>query len=354
MTELKTEIVGDLSRLDALEPDLRALHGVAGRTPFDHPAFFLPWVKTAVANGLTPRCVALWRGRDLVGFGPFFVKPSKFGLTPARLSPPLYGTTPFFDLMAEGDDPVLLDRLLSAVLTGDPPHVLVPKTRAVSHLFTHLPAALAGRGFKPDVRLEPDYQAVELGKPGADFTAGLSKTTRRKIRRYTQAMGEAELRSWSEGDIEPEIAMMADVIGASWKNSETMRKQGLDQLTRLARSLAEAGLLRMWSLVREGEAIAYQFDVVGADGVFYALHNAYRESAKDVSPGYLLLHGAIAQAGDEGCGRYETCGCRDYHKTLGKATTPMRTVEAWRRDPVTRVRRMIGSVLKPEKAAASE
>ena len=321
---LRTQVITSLEALYALREPLIALVAATGALVFHHPAFLFPWSRAAVINGMKPNCIGLWRGTELVGFAPLFVKRDKRALLARRLSPPLYGSSPPFDILLTCDERAGIAAMGQAVLRQSWLDQTFPSTLTESRFATVWPDWFASQGFSIERTTGLGFMAVQIdGKPEEVFAFAHGRQRKEIGRLARRTAAEARHEVYQSGaPLQPALDNMAHVIRSSWKHSTEMKGKGLSALIDLARSLDEAGLLVLDFVFYQDKPIAYMLEILDPSGTRHAYHNAFDAAQKWLSPGVVILHAAVKQASMDGLKHYDYWGNRPYIGRLSNAMRP--------------------------------
>ena len=164
----------------------------------------------------------------------------------------------------------------------------------------------------PYLELAGDWESYELSL-NASFRQGL----RRKERRLRES-GEVSVEFVADGeDLDERLSEGFAIEGSMWKAAAgtaiASDARTVAFYTEIARWAAERGWLRLWSLKRDGVAVAFRFDLEVA-GVYYHLKGGYDPELARYSPGLLLQHASVKAAFDAGLTRYEFLGADEDYK----------------------------------------
>ncbi|WP_192361889.1 GNAT family N-acetyltransferase [Mesorhizobium mediterraneum] len=344
-TGIAIELVKSLTRLGEITTEWQSLLDRVGSTsPFLHPAFLLPWYSQAEQDRLRTHLMAAWRGKRLVGLLPLSLKSSGIaGLSHRRLSPPLYGSTPPFDLVTSEPPASLLmaiDLFFERLLAWDRIHwPAMPAQSLVSTLVTE---HLRRKGHS--VRIVPVESrfSVDTRNGWDNYFASIRSHYRNEIKRQgrvAERMGGARVETFRPGgaNFEEHLVHARMVIGASWKNSDEMVERGLEHLERMSRSLSEAGMFFIHTLFLGGKPVAYLSEIEH-EGRRYAFHIAYDDEYAVVSPGTLVLMSAIRMAFEDEMQSYEFCGYRDYLRRLSNVDADFCSVDVTNRSVLSHLK----------------
>lgn len=328
MQPLRIEIADSLPALLALEDQLAALAASTGAGAFDRPGFFLPWARTAAATGQRPACLCLWRGADLAGFAPVFRRRDWKALLAWRGGPPVFGSSPAFDLLLAPDEN---SQELNAALVQ-----ALERMRWIDLSFASLPegnrlARILSQEFDRQgysVRQSPGlrYYSVEGVVSGVELEAQLSSKNRRALRSAERKMNgccEVTLHT-SETGPDPAVEILRKVVTASWKDCPRMRKIGLQLYEEQIRGCAKDGTLRFWSASHQGEPVAFAFVLAEPHGPYHGYFTAASGLGRELGAGTALMYQSLKHSLDEGASMFNLWTTR--HNLKRMANSRLRTV----------------------------
>ncbi|MBP2312589.1 GNAT family N-acetyltransferase [Azospirillum soli] len=297
--------------LEALAAPWAALwRRVPHATPFQHPAWLIPWWRSFGHGDLW--VLALYRRVRLVGVIPLYREGD-------RLLPLGVGITDMLDALVEEDVP--LGPVLAAIpgLTGCP-SIEFPALAPWSPLLrTAAPPGWSEEGGVTDV-----CPVLPLPPSAASLGAVLLASQARNLRHTTR-------RAERAGAIEIEAAtahtaggMLEDLFrlhAARWgKRGESgvLADPAVQSFHRMAApALAEAGLLRMHRLRIGGQlaAVHYGFgDGLGGGRRAYYYLGGFDPELAPLGPGVLIVGHAIAEALREGAAEFHFLRGREPYK----------------------------------------
>jgi CelD/BcsL family acetyltransferase involved in cellulose biosynthesis len=314
----------DGAELAGIGPEWDELWRRCGATPFQHPAWLLPWARRYA--------------------------PGRAGAAALRIGGRLQGLAPVFAwqgaLMLAGTRPS--DR-------GD--WLLAPEARAqAGALLAAMAAAPLGRFARIELRQlppgsmlaraaappgwrevcgedEPCLVAPLSGEDGlAAVSAGCRSNWRYAMRRIGREGGEVELVP--QDGVTDAMAQLARLHARRWQargESGVLADPLLDGLLRdAAPGLAAAGLLRLWRLRRRGAAVAVLLVLAGRGAHAYFI-GGFDPAAARLSPSSALIGAAMAQAAREGAKRFDFLrGDEPYKARWGAAPQPSLRRTLWR------------------------
>lgn len=134
---------------------------------------------------------------------------------------------------------------------------------------------------------------IDVNEDRDNYWKSVSKNTRKKIKRYSRKLQDAEVIRVSEVDQIPDfIRDVLRVAERSWKTRENGRFVDEQELTGRLTHLASNGMLRAWLMLWNGQPIAFDI-TVGLNGYMEGMECAYDEELSDLSPGTVLLSRSI-------------------------------------------------------------
>ncbi|MEW2912745.1 GNAT family N-acetyltransferase [Leisingera sp. JC11] len=320
MQPLRVEIASRLPDLQALEGQLAALSAAAGAGAYDRPGFFLPWASAAVSQGQRPACLCLWRGLDLAGFVPLFRRRDWKAAFAWRAGPPVYGSSPVFDLLFDPQDNQ--DELAWAMVQT------LERMRWLDLTFENLPAdhrlgcslahAFEQRGYSVERSAGLGYYLVEDVASGAELEAQLSSKNRRNLRAAERKMAASCDVGLCTPDDDPEeaVKVFRAVVAASWKNCPRMRRVGLRLYEAQIRGCARDGTLRFWSVSCQGEPVAFVFNLAEQGGAHHGYFTAITPKGCELSAGTALMYRSIKLSLDEGAASFNLWSARHNIKRM--------------------------------------
>lgn len=287
---LRSEIIGDLTQLDALTPHWWELWQQSpSATPFQSPAWLVPWWHAFAPGELAT--VAVWRGDDLVGLAPFYVE---HGISGSKLLPVGISLSDYLDILAvPGSEAEVVDIVAESILSiGWAQWILsdLPQD-SLSLAMTH-----------PEMDWPTAHAACPvLALAGDETLAGcVPARRRRQLRRARQAAsrcGRIALLSAS-GSPQTFLDQLIRLHNMRWaeQGGGVLANAAVEQFHRLSLPLLDAhGLVRCWLFAIDG----------GTVGAYYGFHHRGRAYAylggfdpayAEESPGAILIGHAIAEA----------------------------------------------------------
>ena len=299
------------AELDALEPDWAALE-----PPARDPLLSLAWFRAAAGAlhaGESLCTLTLHRDGRLAGVAPL-VESRRDGARHLEFigSNGLYEPSSLIAADSEA-----LSRLCHAIVDRRLPAALL-RFPGESGIAAALHAAARGRGRVLDVASPPcAYADLLPGWPAylATRDSKLLHEVARKRRRLAAKQGLGfEMLSPRPDEVETVIDEAVDVEADGWKSraGSAMRHNPRirDFIRTLATSFAARGALRVAFLRSGGRAIAMRI-MLEWDRRLWAMKTGYRESERRWSPGMLLTHDTLEEAGRRGLRGFEFLGSGD-------------------------------------------
>jgi hypothetical protein len=343
----------DLERLAGPLADLHARTGTDD--PWLHPAFLLPWTRQAMRDGMQPHCLLIWDGGELAAFLPLFRKrQAPWPVGCRRLSPPLSGTTPPFDVLTD-QDPIPVAAELAGRLGSDWDLQWFPGIREESLLATLWRSEMADAGHATGVISGQTSLRLRIPCDWDAFVEGLSRSLRYRIRRQRRNLFDragARLVSHTPETprLDPGLLAMKSVLARSWKGTARMRRHGLEDLERLARSLDRSGMLRIHWFELDGAPIAYLMEIDGGSTRF-EFHNAHDAAHSKLGPGFVLITEAIRLSAGDRRTWLDWGGNREYFAGFSTDEHRLATLQVWRRGGAAPLRRATSEATRALAAA---
>ena len=293
------------AEIEALAPEWARLWDRApAATPFQHPAWLLPWWRHLWGGG-EAWWIALRDGSRLAGLAPLFV----WGLTQRCVSLAGSGVTDYLDVLIE------------------PEHATAGAALVMEHLARHgrrwdvcdfqeLRAESPIAGAMADglrLRCEPCSTCPVLRLPVCwdELQAALPHKFRTDVRRARNRIGnagDAVFETAAEAELEESVAALFRLHRARWQAREeegVMATPALQAFyAETARELLRAGMLRLHVLRLDGAIVAALYGFAG-HGRFYAYLDGFDPALARLSPGTVLLSYAIENAIREGLAEFD-------------------------------------------------
>lgn len=288
---------------------------VANKNPFMLPAFLLTHLQH-VGPMYGYRVLTAWEGDRLLGFAPTFQSSKgKLGAYFHRISFPVYGTSPPFDVLIDGENADVAGAFWSRWRKSRGWDLIelenVPAGSTTVKLFS---SAVEEHGLRLVTLPSRIGMYVPIKGTWNEYWMSLEKKVRNTCGRATKrcgSKGESRLERYpNDGmDVEKALAMMGHVLEKSWKGTSADSRRSHELLLEMARALADAGLLDLRFVTVEGKAVAYMMNV-DYRGRLNAFHTAYDLDYLWHGPTILLHRDSIQAAYERGYERYDLHGGR--------------------------------------------
>lgn len=285
-----------------------------GATPFQHPAWLLPWAMYFGGDELL--AVELRRGGELVGLAPFFTHPDPAG----RRTLLLLGTgnTDYLDLLVapEAGDPGAAALLRAAVDAAAPDRVELRQLRPNSSLLRIPPP----EGWRGEVMADEVCPVLELaeGAAGLEGVVDASHLSRvRRDRRRLERRGVVEAAIAGEDEFDEAFAALVQLHQLRWQGVGEVGVFGdpaaLGFHRTAALALLDAGWLSLGTLRLDGKIIACHYTFT-CRGRLYNYVGGFDTEYSHWSPGTLLMAEGIAAAMAEGVRSFDFLRGREAYK----------------------------------------
>lgn len=263
-------------------------------TPFQSPAWWLPWAESFVADGEL-RVVTLHIEGRLAGVIPLIVRAESSGWTCTLLG---RGITDYLDALC----PAVAPELLTGIVEETMGHLAMPANQVD---LTDLPAQsgllqlrAVGRITPevdcvcPVVDLPPTYPALVRGLPGW-LVRNLKQTESRLSR-----LGQLTWETADEANLEAYLEVFFQLHGARWRSRGSggvLSSPAVQRFHRqAARRLLGRGMLRLETALLDGVPIAAAYLFLRQDAHLYL--TGFDPSIDRVSLGSLVIGKALAAA----------------------------------------------------------
>ncbi|WP_181176505.1 GNAT family N-acetyltransferase [Mesorhizobium sp. B2-3-5] len=301
MSGLCAEIIHDEGALEALGPRWRRLWLQSpAATPFQSPAWLLPWWRTFAPGELT--AIAIWNGHDLVGLAPLYLEAHVSG---PRLLPIGISLSDYLDILCAPERQSAVNAAIAeAVLSLEWSQWILPDLATEA-------AALALT--LPAVRENCDscHAACPVLSLAGDpsLTDCVPARRRRQLRRAHQAARRRDRVDIRRAEADPEtfLGQLIRLHVARWygQGGGVLADAATREFHRNALPrLAAEGLARCW-LIEIGDSVV---------GAYYGFHHSRRAYAylggfdpayAGESPGAILIGHAIGEAFREGAREFD-------------------------------------------------
>ena len=315
--EVRAEMIREAAVLAALEPAWSALWRRTGTTPFQGPAWLIPWWRHFGPGELMT--AAAWQGERLVGLAPFYLEDGALG---RRLLPVGISLSDYIDVLVDPEAAEAAGAALVVAMAREPGWEVWELEEAppgAAALRLPLPEgceeAVVDQSACPLLVVPPGAQSV------TDFVS-LRKRKQIRLARNRAARRDAVGVERAAGPAALDaLEWLIALHGARWRSRGEAGLFADERVARFQREalprLDAAGLVRLYVL-RVGA------DVVGAyygfvhEGRAYAYMTGFDPAHSFESPGVTLLAHAIDAALAEGCTEFHfLCGREPYKHGWG-------------------------------------
>ena len=324
-------VIDDPEELAALAPAWWALWRRAGAGPFQSPAWLLPWIDVFRSG----RLVALVARREgtLAGLLPLYARDEADG---RRLRPCGIGASDYLDGVFDPDGADAVAAAMLVRLGQAEPGAFLDLPR----LPRESPLARVPVSSGWDDRREPGEPCPVLAlaaDPGA-LPAALPKRMAQNLRYYrrrAEAAGRLDIRRAGWEDAPASFETVAALHRRRWQG----RGEGgvLDDPAvrrfhaAAVPALAEAGLLRLYTLTLDGTPLAALYALATGSTTAYYI-GGFDPAAAGLGVGTLLIGHAVAEAAAEGAREFDFLRGREPYKYLWGAVDRA-VVDRWLRLP---------------------
>ncbi|MGX7877477.1 GNAT family N-acetyltransferase [Mesorhizobium sp. ORM6] len=309
MNGLRADVIQDSGAFDDLEPHWWPLWTqCASATPFQSPAWLLPWWRTFAPGDLS--AIAVWSGNDLVGLAPLYLERHASG---SRLLPIGISLSDYLDVLC-------LPELKEAVGTAIAETVL--SLEWVQWILPNLPAEAVSL----DLVLPGIEESLSTGHAacpvlalsgGETITGSVPARRRRQLRRALRAAQRRGRVTITRAETAPGMFLghLIRLHKARWAGqgggvlTQSTVEFHRDALPRLA----ARHLARCWVVEIDGAVV----------GAYYGFHHRSRAYAylggfdpayAQESPGAILIGKAIAEAVQEDAREFDFLRGRESYK----------------------------------------
>jgi CelD/BcsL family acetyltransferase involved in cellulose biosynthesis len=324
------EILRTEADLVALAPEWEALwRACPEATPFQAPAWLLPWWRHFGQGRLV--VPSLRRDGRLHGLLPLYIYADREArkLLPLGIGVSDHGGGLFAPDLGPSDITALLASLGDLADEWDVCELhLLPETAALRH--APAPVAWADSG-----HIETVCPVLALPARAEDLPAALPRRMAENLRYCQRRAARAGLEIHRAGTAQTPAALdaLARLHAARW------RARGLPGVwadaavaafhRAAAAELAAAGLLRLYVLAREGDAIAAYYGFLHRRRAFYYL-SGFDPAWSALSPGTLIVAHAMTEALAEGATAFDFLrGAEPYKYRWGARDCPLHLRRLW-------------------------
>ncbi|MEI9408915.1 GNAT family N-acetyltransferase [Mesorhizobium salmacidum] len=298
---LRSEIIDDPARFDTLAPHWwRLWEQSSSATPFQSPAWLLPWWRTFAPGDLAT--VAVWRGGDLIGLAPLYLE---HGTAGSKLLPVGISLSDYLDILCvPGTEAQVVAIIAEKILSvGWSQWILSDLPEGGAGLAVTHPDLKAGR---PAAHGACPVLAIA----GDETLAGcVPSRRRRQLRRAHQAAsrrGRTALSS-ARGDAQRFLDQLIRLHHARWAGhgGGVLADVAVEQFHRRAVPLLDArGLVRCWLLAIDGKTVGAYYGFHHR-GRAYAYLGGFDPAYAEESPSAILIGHAIAESIREGAREFD-------------------------------------------------
>lgn len=266
---LRSELIQDLDAAEGLREPWDELAVAVGR-PYCSPSWMLPWWRHAAPPDAVLRIAAVREGRELLGIGPFFAEPARWGVTRYRLLG-AGSAAPVEPLARPGAEQRVAALLAGSLASATPRADVVSFDGAARvpgwpRLFERAwpgpaPRLLVGLSMPwPMLRME--------GRSSEEWFSTLSRKERQSLRRHRRRLqdrGGSFRICETEAEAIRALRRLAELHYARWEargGSRALNPQLERMLVDVARTLLEAGRFRIGTIDIEGQTIASELFVI--------------------------------------------------------------------------------------------
>jgi CelD/BcsL family acetyltransferase involved in cellulose biosynthesis len=317
---LSIATIRDTPTLEALAPAWDALFEAASASPFQSPAWLLPWVKAFAAE--TVCAFAAFEGGALVGLCPFFVHRDPEGGA-RQLTLAGNGLSDHLDLIAApGRREDVADALGAWLMdTAAWDRLDFRDVPAGSPLLT-LPLPVARERIEPE---EP-CPVTALPARAEAVVALLDKKRRYDLRRGVRTLGDRGEASFEVARDEPaRAAVLASLVDLHQRRWALRGEAGVfadpavvDFHAAATRALLAAGLLRLHALKLDGRTIAAHYALAAGPRAYSYLH-AFDPEFAACNPGAVLTAHVLEAAVRDGATAFDFLRGREPYKYRWRA-----------------------------------
>jgi CelD/BcsL family acetyltransferase involved in cellulose biosynthesis len=316
------ERFASLAALEAVRQEWAALCSRTDTTPFQSPAWLIPWWRHLGVGSL--ETLGLRRAGELIAIAPLYIYPNPHSNTRDVLIVGC-GTSDYLDVVCEPGSEAhvrraVFEHLKSERLRWD--RCEFTQLRAGSPLFRgEVPRGWIERSAQgePCVRLP-----LDSGKHNtiASLLPKRMLQNLRYYRRRADKLGTIHIRCASRSDLEQHFENLVRLHALRWSTrgeAGVLANAGVLRAHREALpGLLEADVLRLYSLAIGERIIAvfYGLSDGRAGGSMYYYLGAFDPEFEQVSPGSLLIAHALEQALAEGASAFDFLRGRESYKYL--------------------------------------
>ncbi|MCA0032118.1 GNAT family N-acetyltransferase [Mesorhizobium sp. B263B2A] len=326
MNGLRTDVIRDPGAFDDLEPHWWPLWSqCASATPFQSPAWLLPWWRTFAPGDLS--VIAVWSGNDLAGLAPLYLERHASG---SRLLPIGISLSDYLDVLC-------VPELKKTVGTAIAETVL--SLEWAQWILPDLPAEAVSLDLVlPDIEenLSAGHAACPvLALAGGETIAGsVPARRRRQLRRALRAARRRGRVTITRAEAAPEMFLghLIRLHKARWagEGGGVLTDMALGFHRKALPRLAANDLARCW-LIGIGDAVVGAYYGFHHHDRAYAYLGGFDSAYAQESPGAILIGEAIAEAAREGAREFDFLRGRERYKYSWGAVDRWTAQRVWTR-----------------------
>jgi CelD/BcsL family acetyltransferase involved in cellulose biosynthesis len=298
---LHTEVIGCLADLRRIERPWWSLwERCPSATPFQSPAWLLPWWEVFAPGRLT--AIAAWRENDLCGLAPFYLEPDTDRLLPVGVS-----LSDYLDVLIDPDWEEAVATAVVQAASALPWREWSLEDFAAGACAMRLPVPPG-----TSETASPHHPAPVIPLSGGDDLCGCVPARRRRQLRRAIAAAErlGEISIEQKEDVPQQfLDELFRLHGSRWAGQGVLNGEDVLRFHRLALPrLVARGLARCWLMSIDGKPVGAYYGL-GDRHRTYAYIGGFDPDYSEVSPGSILVGHAIGQALRE--------GAREFHFLRG-------------------------------------
>jgi CelD/BcsL family acetyltransferase involved in cellulose biosynthesis len=308
------DVLSRLADIEALADEWDQLWRRSSATPFQHPAWTVPWLRHLRA-GTEVACVTVRRGARLVGIVPFVRLDASGGiwqLAGAGISDYLGGVVE--DANVESAWRVL--ERWTHWLPRNASRIELDRLRSDDPLLRFRPAHVDEETMRAE-------SCPALSWPRrARFETVLPSAMRANVRYYRRRLdrlGRVDIRAATRESLPTALASLFDLHGRRWAERGSSGVLAADDVRRFHESsaprLLDAGLLTVFTLAVDERIVATAYCLHDNACVYYYL-GGFDPTVRHASPGTVLLEHAIRVAWERGATTFDFLRGRERYKYL--------------------------------------
>ncbi|RWN00839.1 MAG: GNAT family N-acetyltransferase [Mesorhizobium sp.] len=309
MSGLRADVIRDQDALDDLEQHWWSLWSQCGSaTPFQSPAWLLPWWRTFAPGDLS--AIAVWNGNDLVGLAPLYLERHASGL---RLLPIGISLSDYLDILCAPKFEEAVGILIAeTVLSLEWSQWILPDLSSEAASLELL---------LPDIdesRSTGHAACPVLALAGDETLAGcVPARRRRQLRRALRAAQRRGRVTINRAEAAPEIFLgqLIRLHDARWagQGGGVLTQSAIEFHRNALPRLAASHLARCWLMEIDGAVVGAYYGFHHHDRA-YAYLGGFDPAYASESPGAILIGKAIAEAVQDGAREFDFLRGRESYK----------------------------------------